>query len=393
MELLKPFIGLVPQAAHVADVVAPPYDVISSAQARVLAADNPYSFLHISKPEIDCDPAINPHDPQVYLKGAQNLQQLCHDAVLHTVATPGFYIYRIKNAHHQQTGIVALFSIEAYRRNQIARHELTRPDKESDRVNHLAQLKTQTSPVLLSYQATDETRAALQAVTSAAEADYVVDYQGYQHQFWIVADADKNQALSQVFNQLEKLYIADGHHRSAAASRVAESENLDYFLGALFPSDELRILSYNRIVDTIAPYNPQTFLSAVREVMTVHPIEQPSEPTQANHIHMYLAQQWYLLEKKNFSGLSVDLLHKHLLEPLLKLTDPRKDPRIHFVGGTSPLTTLAQQVDQQPHAVAFALYPTAMQDLFATADANKTMPPKSTWFEPKLLDGFVSCAY
>jgi uncharacterized protein (DUF1015 family) len=399
MTLIRPFAALRPVRAHAADVVAPPYDVLSSAEARERARGRPLSFLHISKAEIDLPEGTDPHADAVYATAARNLQRMLDDAVLVRDATPCYYVYRLVMGPHRQTGLVAAASVAAYDSNRIRRHEFTRPDKEDDRVRQIEALNAQTGPVLLACRADPDVDAVLARVTTAPpEVDLVAD-DGIGHALWVVRDPETIESLTRAFDAMPALYIADGHHRSAAASRVAAQRGAGdgTFLTVIFPHDQMQILDYNRVVRDLAGMSAEQFLARVSAGFSMMPAAGPVRPARPGEFGMYLAGQWYRLTlpaetipEDPVARLDVSLLADRLLAPVLGITDPRRDTRIDFVGGIRGLDELERRVDSGEMAVAFALYPTRMEDLMAVADAGEVMPPKSTWFEPKLADGLVS---
>lgn len=399
MTLIRPFAALRPVRERAADVVAPPYDVLSSAEARERARGRPLSFLHISKAEIDLPGDTDPHADVVYATAARNLQRMLDEGVLVRDAMPYYYVYRLVMGGHRQTGLVAAASVAAYDSNRIRRHEFTRPDKEDDRVRQIEALNAQTGPVLLACRAEPEVDALLERITGAApEVDLVAD-DGIGHALWVVRDPAVIDALTRTFDAMPALYIADGHHRSAAASRVAAQRGDTHgtFLTVIFPHDQMQILDYNRVVRDLAGMSAEQFLARVSAGFDVVPAGEAVRPARPGEFGMYLAGQWYRLTLAAESipadpvaRLDVSLLADRLLAPVLGITDPRRDTRIDFVGGIRGLGELERRVDSGEMAVAFALHPTRMEDLMAVADAGEVMPPKSTWFEPKLADGLVS---
>jgi len=401
LPLIQPFRALRPVPARAAEVLAPPYDVLSSAEARARAQGKRFSFLHISKPEIDLDPAIDPYDPAVYAKAAENLKRMVAAGVLTRDATPCYYVYRLTRHGHAQTGLACVASLTDYASNRIRRHELTTPVKEDDRVRQIEAVNAQTGPVMIGYPNTPAIDALLaKAAAGEPEVDVTAD-DGVRHQLWVVSDGATIDRLTRAFDALPAVYIADGHHRSAAAARVSAARGkgaAQYFLAVLFPEREMTILDYNRVVKDLNGRGPQQFLAALHKDFTVAEQARPVRPAAANEYGMYLAARWYrltlradLIPRDDPVGrLPITLLTRNLIEPLLGIRDPRTDKRIDFVGGARGLEELAARVDSGEMAVAFALYPTQMRDLMAVADAGGIMPPKSTWFEPKLADGMVS---
>jgi uncharacterized protein (DUF1015 family) len=401
MTLIQPFTGLRPVDARAAEVVAPPYDVLSSAEARVRAAGRPWSFLHISKPEIDLPEGTDPYSEEVYARAAANLQRMLQEGILKRDAEPCYYIYRLVMGEHRQTGLVAVASVADYDSNRIRRHEFTRPDKEDDRVRQIEALNAQTGPVLLAYRSQAHVDALLADATRAQpEVDLIAD-DGIAHSLWVVRDQARIGEITAAFDAMEALYIADGHHRSAAASRVAASRGGDdragYFLCVIFPHSQMQILDYNRVVRDLAGMSPETLLARISERFKVLPEAAAVRPDRPGTFGMYLAGQWYRLvvqpecvPNDPVGRLDVSLLADNLLAPLLGIEDPRRDKRIDFVGGIRGLAELEKRVDCGEMSVAFSLHPTRMEDLMAVADAGEVMPPKSTWFEPKLADGLVS---
>ena len=402
MPLIRPFTGLRPAAGRAGDVIAPPYDVLDSAEARIRAQDRPWSFLHVSRAEIDLPEGTDPHDPVVYRQAAANLQGMLDAGVLQRDDTPCYYVYRLVMGDHRQTGLVAAASVSDYDRNRIRRHEFTRPDKEDDRVRQIEALGAQTGPVLLAYRSRPEVDALLESITAAVPDYELVADDGIGHSLWVVRDSGQLDAISAAFDAMDALYIADGHHRSAAASRVAAaraaaSDSAGYFLAVIFPHSQMQILDYNRVIRDLNGMTPEVYLAGLVKRFTVTPVDSACRPQRPGEFGMYLGGQWYCLQIRPeripddpVGRLDVSLLAENLLEPLLGITDPRRDRRIDFVGGIRGLAELERRVDSGGMQVAFALYPTRMEDLMAVADAGSVMPPKSTWFEPKLADGLVS---
>ena len=401
MPLIQPFRGLRPAPGRAADVAAPPYDVLSSDEARERAAGKPCNFLHISKAEIDLPPDTDPYAPAVYAQSAENFARLIADGILIRDAAPCYYAYRLTMGEHVQTGIVAAASVADYDSNRIRKHEFTRPDKEDDRVRQIEALSAQTGPVLLACPDSPDVDALIARATGGAPvADVTAD--GVRHTVWLIDDAATIAGLSTAFDVMPNLYIADGHHRSAAASRVAASRrgqaSAQVFLAVIFPAHQMRILDYNRVVRDLNGLAPAEFLARVGERFAVTPAVAAVHPDKPGVVGMYLGGRWYRLEidptlvpvADPVRRLDVSLLSDQLLEPVLGIGDLRRDKRIDFVGGIRGLGELERRVDGGEMAVAFALHATQMGDLMAVADSGQVMPPKSTWFEPKLADGLVS---
>jgi uncharacterized protein (DUF1015 family) len=403
LTLIKPFRALRPAPGRAADVLAPPYDVLSSAEARERAKGKPWSFLHISKPEIDLDPATDPYDSAVYAKAAENLNRMSAAGVLMRDAEPRYYVYRLTWREYRQTGLACVAAIADYATNRIRKHEHTTPVKEDDRVRQIGAVNAQTGPVMMGYPAAPDIDAMLaRAAAREADVDVTAD-DGVRHQLWVVDDDAAVAALTRAVDALPALYIADGHHRSAAAARVAQARGGDsgshaYFLSVLFPHHEMTILDYNRLLKDLNGRSPDQLLAALRERFAVEASEWPVRPAASREFGMYLAGRWYRLTlrpdlvpaNEPIGRLPITLLTRNAIEPLFGITDPRTDKRIDFVGGARGLSELERQVSSGEMAAAFALYPTQMADLMAVADAGGIMPPKSTWFEPKLADGMVN---
>lgn len=409
MSLVKAFAGLRPVAGREDDVVAPPYDVMNQAEARELVDGRPWSFLHISRPEVDLPEGTDPYAPEVYAKGRENLDHMISQGVLNQEDSPSYYVYRLTMGEHVQTGLMAAASTEAYDQDRIKKHEFTRPMKEDDRVRNIDTLNAQTGPVFLVYPSTDSIDSILQQVSEAAPDMDVTAKDGVRHELWVVSQAGTVQALTDAFEALDALYVADGHHRSAAASRIAGErkkansahtgkEHYNYFLSVIFPHNQMQILDYNRVIKDLNGLDKTDLLARVAEAFVVESSDKPVKPQGTGEFGMYLDGNWYRLQinpqlipqDDPVARLDVSLLQDNLIEPLLGISDPRRDDRIDFVGGIRGLAELEKRVDSGDWAVAFSFYPTTMDALMAVADAGEVMPPKSTWFEPKLADGLVS---
>ncbi len=404
--LVRPFRALRPRPEHASAVAAPPYDVVDTDEARALAEGKPLSFLHVSRPEIDLPSGTDPHSDPVYAQGAANLARLVDSGVLVRDDTPSFYVYRMSLDGHAQTGIACAASVRAYEENRIRKHELTRPDKENDRVRHIEALNAQTGPVLLAYRSNERLRELLAEASSGAPLFDADGPQNVRHSIWRVSDRAAVAELERELNALGQLYIADGHHRSAAAARVARARRQDggrgdasheHFLAVAFPHDEMRILDYNRAIADLNGMTAAELVERLGAEFQVRPAEHPVKPAARRTFGMYLDGTWYALALKSgalpadpVGRLDVSLLQARVIDPLLGIADPRTDARIAFVGGVRGLGELERLVDSGRAAVAFALHPTSMEELMDVADAERLMPPKSTWFEPKLADGLLS---
>ncbi len=404
MTLIKPFRALRPVAARAREVLAPPYDVLSSAEARERARGKPWSFLHVSKAEIDLPPNTDPYADSVYAKAAENLQRMIAERVLQRDARPQYYAYRTTWQGRRQTGLACVAAIAGYENGRIKKHELTTPVKETDRVRQIEALNAQTGPVMMAYPHAPEIDTLLKRATER-DPDVAVTADGdVVHELWVIADAGPIAQLTQAFESVGALYIADGHHRSAAAARVAAAReggadaSHRYFLSVVFPAHAMTILDYNRVVRDLNGRTPEQLVAEIGTRFSVTPENAPVRPAEAREFGMYLDRRWYRLKLKAalvpdgdaVGRLPVTLLARNLIEPVLGIADQRTDKRIDFVGGGRGLPELARRVDSGEMAVAFALFPTTMDDLMAVADAGEIMPPKSTWFEPKLADGMVS---
>ena len=398
---LYPFRGVRPtkKLAHL--LCTPPYDVVSTAEARTYADGNRHSFFRISRPEIDFPLGTDEHADLVYAKGRSNLELFCAEGWLRQDDESCFYLYRQRMGLHVQTGVVAIARVDEYDQGLIRKHELTRSDKEDDRTRHIDTLGGNDEPVFLTYRAVPLLGALMEEGTLAEpEYDFTTE-DGIEHTFWMV-HGDLNARLAAAFREVPLLYIADGHHRSAAASRVhalrkqrGEGGGHDGFLAVLFPHDQLRILAYNRVVKDLNGLTPEAFLARLGERFDVTR-GLLKKPDHAHQFGMYLGGTWYQFTAKPgtfdttpIGALDVSILQNNVLGPLLGIGDPRKDARINFVGGIRGTVELERLVDSGGWLVAFALYPTGLEQLMAIADAGNIMPPKSTWFEPKLRSGLV----
>ena len=404
MTLIKPFRALRPVAARAREVLAPPYDVLSSAEARERVRGKPWSFLHVSKAEIDLPPNTDPYADAVYAKAAENLQRMVAERVLQRDARAQYYAYRTVWQGRRQTGLACVAAIAGYENGRIRKHELTTPVKETDRVRQIEALNAQTGPVMMAYPHAPEIDTLLKRATERDPDVTVTADDDVVHELWVIADAGPIAELTAAFEAVGALYIADGHHRSAAAARVAATRGGDaeashrYFLSVVFPAHAMTILDYNRVIRDLNGRTPEQIVAEIGAGFTVTPESAPVRPAEAREFGMYLDRRWYRLKLKPelvpegdaVGRLPVTLLARNLIEPVLGIADQRTDKRIDFVGGGRGLPELARRVDSGEMAIAFALFATSMDDLMAVADAGEIMPPKSTWFEPKLADGMVS---
>ena len=397
MALIYPFAALRPEPDVASAVASVPYDVVSTDEARALAAGNPLSFLHVSRPEIDLPPGADPHGDPVYERAAAAFATLRQAAPLVVEGRPAFYVYRLQMGAHVQTGIAACFSIDEYDRDLIKKHEKTRPDKEDDRTRHMLAIGAQTGPVFLTYRASAAVDAVVARVVSGAPLFDLTAPDGVRHQVWLVPEAD-GAAVESGFAEVPSLYIADGHHRAASAARtrggVANrgAGEHDRVLAVAFPDNQMQVLPYNRVVRDLNGMTAAQFLDALRARLTVRD-SGPAAPQGKGRVAMYLEGKWYTIEMGNPSGLpdlDVSLLQEQVLAPILGIHDVRTDKRIDFVGGIRGTAELERLVDGGGFAVAFSLFPVSVDDLMRVSDAGGIMPPKSTWFEPKLRDGLLS---
>jgi uncharacterized protein (DUF1015 family) len=400
MASIFPFAALRPVPHAAAAVAAVPYDVVTADEARALASGSPLSFLHVSRAEIDLPPGTDPYADAVYERATENFADLRARAPLVEEETPMVYVYRLKMAAHTQTGIAACFSIDEYDQGIIKKHEKTRPDKEDDRTRHMLAIRAQTGPVFLTYVASSLVDHVVDRVTGTTPLFDFTAPDDVQHLVWTVADTDIA-AIVEGFQRIPSLYIADGHHRAASAARTRRAlegcgpGEHDRVMAVAFPDDQMQILPYNRVVKDLHGRSNEQFLDALRERVVVTANAPPSPPRQGL-ASMYLAGRWYGLEfgaataADDTAGLDVSRLQDAVLAPVLGIHDVRTDKRIDFVGGIRGSAELQRLVDGGRAAVAFALYPVTVGDLMRVADAGGIMPPKSTWFEPKLRDGLLS---
>jgi uncharacterized protein (DUF1015 family) len=402
MALIAPFSALRPTPESAARVAAVPYDVVNTEEAQKLAANNPISFLHVSRAEIDLPPGTNPYSEAVYARAAENFRELTKQAPLVVEDKPSLYIYRLQMGAHVQTGVVASFSMDEYEGNAIKKHEKTRSDKEDDRTRHMIELRAQTGPVFLTYAALPAVDAVIDRVIARVPLFDFTAVDGVHHTIWR-ADHAEERDLVAAFAAIRALYIAYGHHRAASAARARRElrgsngahGEWDTFLAVAFPDNQMQVLPYNRVVKDLGNYTPASLLAALRQGFTVK--DGPAMPTRKGDVAMFLDRRWHTIELGGAPAhlpaaerLDVSRLQDLVLTPLLGIGDVRTDKRIDFVGGARGTKELERLVSGGKAAVAFSMYPVSVRDLMEISDAGGIMPPKSTWFEPKLRDGLLS---
>lgn len=405
MAIVIPFKALRPEVQQAKLVASPPYDVLSSKEAKVIAQGNPSSFLHITKSEIDLPEDIDVHSDRVYIKAKENLDAFIQRGILFTESKECYYIYQLVMENVAQTGLVCCSAVEDYENGIIKKHEYTRPDKELDRINHMKTIRAQTGNVFLAYKNVDEIDSLINnwKTERSPVYDFVADDK-IQHTIWLINDEKIINKIKALFEKkVPVTYIADGHHRAASAAKVKsilspESTAADYFLTTLFPSNQLRILDYNRVVTDLNNLSEDEFLKALSTNFNINKSPQAVKPARSGIFGMYLNKQWFQLTLKEtghdnqdpVSSLDISLLDSKVLNPILGILDQRTDKRIDFIGGIRGLEALEKRVDSGEMAVAFSIYPVSIDQLFAVADSGNVMPPKSTWFEPKLRDGLLT---
>lgn len=400
--IVFPFKAVRPIKDYAGKVIAPPYDVLDAKEAKEKVRCNPYSFLHISKAEIDLKDDISPYDTEVYKKAAQNFNDLIKKGILIKENKPCYYIYRIIYNFKVITGIALGASCKAYDENKIKKHELTRVEKEEDRVKQIKAVRAQTGLVMLIYPDIKKIEEMLDKIILNTQPEYdVFGENNTKHQIWVIKEEEDINLITQEFNRLGKFYIADGHHRSAAASRIAKDEPLNQAAGKMlavaFPSSQMQIMDYNRVVKDLNGLSESEFIKKLEQEFTLTKKDSAYKPQQSKEFSMYLNDKWYKLSLKEpfyskiaTENLDVSILTEKILNPILNVGDLRKSNRINFIGGIRGLGELEKLVDTKEYKVAFALYPTTVQNLIDVAEAGEIMPPKSTWFEPKLADGLLS---
>lgn len=408
MAIVKPFCGLRPVPELAAEVVSLPYDVMDSNEARKITNKNSKSFLRVTKSEVDLEPNIDLYSDAVYQKAGENLREFIKKGILVQDEKPCFYVYRQQMGTHTQVGLVAAASVEEYQKNIIKKHELTRPDKEQDRIKNIMATEAQTGAIFLTYKASDHINALIAQCMSKEPAYDFTTEDEIKHTLYVVDEVAKIKALEEAFSRVETLYVADGHHRLAAASHVYDAqkknphhtgdENYTRFLTVIVPHNMTKILDYNRVVQDLNGLSEADFLTKVQEKFTIEPCTRLSCQSEYPHYFgMYMNKAWYKLVAKQGSydaaslvgKLDVSILQDNLLKPVLGIINIRTDKRINFVGGIRGIKELERLVDSGEYAVAFSMFPTSIKELMAIADAGEIMPPKSTWFEPKLRDAMV----
>jgi uncharacterized protein (DUF1015 family) len=400
MAVLTPFRALRPEPSAASTVASVPYDVVNTDEARALSAANPLSFLRVTRAEVDLPPETNPYDAAVYAQAVRNFEDLKRAAPLVIEEAPSLYFYRLRMGGHTQVGLAGTFSVDEYNRGLIKKHEKTRRDKEDDRTRHVVELRAQTGVVFLTYAASPAVSEVAARVTAGAPLYDFTAPDGVAHTLWRVTGTDV-EALVAAFAKMPALYIADGHHRVASAARACAElgatgdQPATRFIAVAFPDDQVQILPYNRVVKDLAGLTPEALLDALRTRM---PVAQggPAQPARQGQVGMFLDGAWHTLTlpapasgASRADSLDVEVLHQHVLAPLLEIGDVRADKRIDFIGGSRGTSELERLVAAGKAAVAFSMYPVSIDDLVAIADTGGIMPPKSTWFEPKLRDGLL----
>ncbi len=403
MITITPFKALRPQAQFAKQVASRPYDVLSSKEAKIEAEGNPYSFLHITKSEIDLPVNIDVHSQEVYEKAKENLDAFISRPILFSESKPCYYIYTLVMNGKSQTGLVCCSSVNDYEHGLIKKHEYTRPEKEEDRINHMRTIGAQTGNVFIAYRDVNEVNELIENWKKGKNAVYDFTAEdAIQHTLWVINDESLIDRITELFKtEVPCTYIADGHHRAASAAKVkyqlADSEEAGYFLTTLFPASQLHILDYNRVVQDLNGLSLEEFLDKLNRNFTVEKVKAAYLPDVPHNFGMYLDGQWYKLTALDgtFSTdpigiLDISILQNNLLEPVLGIKDQRTDTRIDFVGGIRGLPELEKKVDSKEMAIAFSIFPVSIEQLFDIADSGNVMPPKSTWFEPKLRDGLLT---
>jgi len=406
MAIFRPFKAFRPLPEYAAEVAAKPYDVLNSDEARKEVKGHPYSFLRVGKPEVDLAPSVDLYDPQVYFKGKENLNKLINEGILVEDDKPFFYVYAQTMFDRTQYGLVGCASVEDYWNEVILKHEKTRKVKEEDRCEHVRVTNAHTGPIFLTYKDNSEINTIVsRAILSKPDNDLIAT-DGIRHQTWLIKDSEDINKIQTVLEKVDKFYVADGHHRSAAAGIVGRErkeanpnhtgeEEYNFFLAVLFPASELYIMDYNRVVKDLNGHSTEEFFAKMQEMFDIMEVNEQCKPTSKGKIGLYIDKKWYGLTIKEHlfhkedpvENLDVAILQHNVLAPVLGIDDPRTSKKIDFVGGIRGLVELERRVDSGEMTLAFAMFPTSIEELMAIADAGKIMPPKSTWFEPKLRDG------
>ena len=403
MAIIKPFKALKPKKELAEQVASRPYDVLNSEEAKKEAAGNNYSFLRITKSEIDLPDGVDTHSQQVYDKAKANLELFIQNGTLYAEGKSCYYIYQLVMNGKSQTGLVCVSSIEDYFNDVIKKHELTRPEKEKDRIDHMRTIRAQTGNVFMAYRDVMEINALINGwkAKNTPEYDFTAS-DGIKHTIWVINRDDVINSITNLFaTKVPNTYIADGHHRAASAAKVSkqlpDSEDAKFFLTTIFPESQLAILDYNRVVKDLNDLTTEEFIGALQEDFMLTYSPEPVKPAVLHEFGMYLGDEWYILTAREgtyrndpIGVLDVTILQKNVLDKILDIDDPRTDTRVDFVGGIRGLEELEKRVNSGEMAAAFSLYPVTLEQLFAIADSGKVMPPKSTWFEPKLRDGLLT---
>jgi uncharacterized protein (DUF1015 family) len=406
MSTIRPFQAFRPKPEFAGEVAAKPYDVLNSDEAREEVKGHPFSFLHIGKPEVDLDPGIDLHDERVYEKGKENLQKLISQKILVEDSAPFLYVYAQTMGNHTQYGLVGCASVEEYWNNTVRKHETTRKDKEEDRCNHVRVTNSHSGPIFLTYRENAELNTIVGGITSQVPENDHRALDGIRHQCWVIKDNKVIERIISIFKTIPNLYIADGHHRSAAAARVGReraqanphhrgNEEYNFYLAVYFPANQLRIMDYNRLVKDVCGMTKEEFFGKLKPHFTIVQASAQVTPAKKGDFGMYFENHWYTLSAgPALQGitdpvlkLDVSILQNAVLDPIFGIKDPRIDKRIDFVGGIRGLGELERRVNSGEMKIAFSMFPTSVNELMAIADEDKLMPPKSTWFEPKLRDG------
>ncbi|MBD3232211.1 MAG: DUF1015 family protein [candidate division Zixibacteria bacterium] len=410
MTVVRPFRGLRPKPEYAKEVAAPPYDVLSAKEAREMCANNPNSFLRVNKAELEFDDNVDTYSEQVYQRAKDNLHRLIDDGIMFEESEPSLYLYRLTMDNKSQTGLIALASVDEYDKGLIKKHEHTRPEKVNDRANHIAYLNAQVGPVFTTYKHdhNPEIKTVFEGITSnPPEIDFTAD-DGVRHELWVVNDEREKDSIIGAFAKIPHIYVADGHHRSQSASEVRRrfqeanpkhtgEEIYNFFLNVVFPDDELNILPYNRVVKDMNGLTLEQLLTKASENFEITPKDGEVEPDQPHRFGLYCEGDWFLLKAKEGSfdpddptgSIDAAILGNNFIDPILGITNPKTDKRIDFVGGIRGTKELVKLVDSGEYKIAFSLHATSIDQLLKVADAGEVMPPKSTWFEPKLRSGMV----